>query len=64
MQTGRKIKILRFDKGVEYKSDLFLQLFHNEGIERHFTMRETLQQNRMAENSTVHYWRRYMFVVQ
>jgi len=43
LQTGRKIKILRFDNGVEYKSDLFLQLFHNEGIERHFTMRETLQ---------------------
>jgi len=41
LQTGRKIKILRFDNGEEYKSDPFLQLCHDEGIEQHFTVRET-----------------------
>jgi len=49
LQTGRKIKILRSDNGGEYKSDPFLQLCRDEGIERHFTVRETLQQNGMAE---------------
>ena len=33
LQTGRKIKILRSDNEGEYKSDLFLQLYHDEGIE-------------------------------
>ena len=40
LQTGRKIKILRSDNGGEYKSDPFLQLCCDEGIERHFTVRE------------------------
>ena len=47
MQTGRKI--LRSDNGGEYKSDPFVQLCHDEGIERNFTVRETSQQNRVAE---------------
>jgi len=47
--TGRKIKILRSDNGREYISDPFLLLCYNEGIERHFTVRKTLQQNRVAE---------------
>ena len=47
--TGRKIKVLRSDNGGEYTSDPFLQLCRNEGIERHFTVRETPQQNGMAE---------------
>jgi len=38
--TGRKIKVLRSDNGGEYTNDLFLQLYHDEGIERHFTVRE------------------------
>ena len=36
--TGRKIKVLRSDNGGEYKSDPFLQLCLDEGIERHFTV--------------------------
>ena len=49
LQSGSKIKILRSNNGGEYKSDLFRQLCHDEGIERHFTVRETPQQNRVAE---------------
>ena len=47
--TGRKVKILRSDNGGEYKSDPFLQLCLDEDIERHFTVRETPQQNGVAE---------------
>ena len=36
--TGRKVKVLRSDNGGEYKSDPFLQLCLDEGIERHFTV--------------------------
>jgi len=49
LQTGRKIKILRSDNRGEYKSDLFLQLCYDEGIERHFIVRETPQQNGVTE---------------
>ena len=35
--------------GGEYKSDTFLKLCHDEGIVRHFTVRETPQQNEIAE---------------
>ena len=49
LQTGRKIKILRSDNRGEYKSDLFLQLCRNECTERHFTVRETSQQNGVTE---------------
>jgi len=49
LQRDRKIKILRFDYGGEYKSDLFPQLCRNEGIKRHFTVRETPQQNGVTE---------------
>ena len=49
LQTDRKIKILRSDNGGEYKSDLFPQLCRNEGIKRHFTVRETPQQNGVTE---------------
>jgi len=47
--TRRKIKILRSDNRGEYTSDHFLQLCRDEGIKRHFTVRETPQQNGMAE---------------
>jgi len=47
--TGRKIKVLRSDNGGEYRSDLFLKLCRDEDIERHFTVREIPQQNRVAE---------------
>ena len=48
-KMGRKIKILRSDNRGVYTSDPFLQLCHNEGIERHFTVRKTPQQVGMAE---------------
>ena len=41
----RKIKVLRSDNDSEYTSDLFLHLYRDESIERHFTVRETPQQN-------------------
>jgi len=47
--TGRKIKVLRSDNGGQYTNDPFLQLYHDEGIKRYFTIRETPQQNGMAE---------------
>ena len=43
--TGRKIKVLCLDNRGEYISDPFLQLCHDESIERHLTVRETSQQN-------------------
>ena len=48
-QTGRKIKRLRTDNGGEYKSDPFLKVCEDEGIIRHFTIREIPQQNGVAE---------------
>ena len=38
---GRKIKVLQSDNKGEYKSDPFLKLCHDEGIDKHFTVRET-----------------------
>jgi len=46
---GWKIKVLRSDHGGEYTSDPFLQQCRDEGIERHFTVRDISQQNGMAE---------------
>ncbi|KAH9805146.1 hypothetical protein KPL71_002341 [Citrus sinensis] len=48
-QTGRKIKRFRSDNGGEYKNDPFLQICQDEGIVRHFTIRDTPQQNGVAE---------------
>ena len=45
----KKIKVLCSDNGVEYTSNPFLQLCRDEGIERHFTVRETPQQIGVAE---------------
>jgi len=50
LHTGKKIKILRFACGGEYKSDSFLQLCCDEDIERHFTIRENSQQNGVAKS--------------
>jgi len=47
--TGRKIKVLQSDNGGEYKSDPFLKLCRDEGIDRHFTVRNTPQQNGVVE---------------
>jgi len=51
--TGRKIKILYSDNGGEYRPDPFLKLCHDEGIERHFIVRETPQQNGVAERMNI-----------
>ena len=48
-QTGRKIKVFRTDNGGEYKSDLFLEVCEDCGIQRHFTVRRTPQQNGVSE---------------
>ena len=40
-QTGRKIKVLRYDNGTEYRNDQFSIFFKKEGISRHFTVRDT-----------------------
>ena len=48
-QTRRKIKKEHLDNGGEYTGDPFLQLYGDEGIERHFTIKKTLQQNGMAK---------------
>ena len=48
-EYGKKIKVLYSDNRGEHTSDLFLQLCLDEGIERHFTVRETPQQNGVAE---------------
>jgi len=48
-QTGRKIKRLRTDNGGEYKSDPFFDVCSEHGIVRHFTVRDTPQQNGVSE---------------
>ena len=48
-QTGRRVKYLRFDNGLEYKEIAFLEFCKIEGITRHFTVRRTPQQNGVAE---------------
>jgi len=47
--TGRKIKVLQSDNGGEYKSDSFLKLCRDEGIDMHFTVRKTPLQNGVTE---------------
>ncbi|KAH9754791.1 hypothetical protein KPL71_015554 [Citrus sinensis] len=49
-QTGRKVKRFRSDNGGEYKNDSFLQICQDKGIVRHFTVRDTPQQNGVAEH--------------
>ncbi|CAL2248409.1 unnamed protein product [Prunus armeniaca] len=48
-QSGRKIKTLKSDNGDKYKFDSFLKVCQDKGIVRHFTVRETPQQNRVTE---------------
>ena len=49
IHTGRKIKVLRSDNGTEYRNDQFSIFCKKEGISRHFTVRDTPQQNGVAE---------------
>lgn len=48
-QTGRKIKRLRTDNGLEFCSREFDDFCRDEGIARHYTVRYTPQQNGVAE---------------
>jgi hypothetical protein len=48
-KTGKKLKVLRSDNGGEYISDPFFEICKKEGITRHFSVRETPQQNGIAE---------------
>ncbi|KAG8473470.1 hypothetical protein CXB51_035763 [Gossypium anomalum] len=48
-QTGKQIKYLRTDNGLEFCSDEFNRLCKSEGIMRHLTVRHTPQQNSVAE---------------
>ncbi|KAG8486777.1 hypothetical protein CXB51_020123 [Gossypium anomalum] len=48
-ETGKQIKYLRTDNGLEFCSDEFNRLCKSEGIVRHLTVRHTPQQNGVAE---------------
>ncbi|KAL4031342.1 hypothetical protein IC575_009619 [Cucumis melo] len=48
-QTGRKVKYLRTDNGLEFVNNKFNQFCKPEGITRHFTVTYTPQQNGLAE---------------
>ena len=48
-QTGKKVKKLRTDNGLEYCNKMFDDFCASEGIARHRTVRMTPQQNRLAE---------------
>ena len=48
-QTGRKIKYLRTDNGLEYKDKELIRFCELDGITRHFTVKGTPQQNGVAK---------------
>ena len=48
-QTGKNIKRLRTNNGLEFCSSEFNEFCKNEGIVKHRTIRHTPQQNRVAE---------------
>lgn len=48
-QTGKKIKRLRVDNGLKFCWSKFDEFCKNEGIVRHYTVRDTPQQNGVAE---------------
>jgi hypothetical protein len=54
-ESGQTIKILRFDRGGEYKLNEFIEFFYLHGIKRQFTAQYTPQQNGVAErkNQTI-----------
>ena len=49
LETGGRVKIVRDDKGGEYESRAFCQLYAEAGIFRHLTAPATPQQNGVAE---------------
>ena len=48
-QTGRKIKYLRTDNGLEYRDKEFIRFCELEGITHHFIVKGTPQQNGVAK---------------
>ena len=48
-QTGRKIKYLRTDNGLEYRDKEFIRFCELEGITHHFIVKGTPQQNDVAK---------------
>ncbi|KAK4386032.1 Retrovirus-related Pol polyprotein from transposon TNT 1-94 [Sesamum angolense] len=48
-QTGRKIKYLRSDNGTKYTDSQFQKFCEEHGVQRHFSVRNTPQQNGVAE---------------
>ncbi|KAG9441834.1 hypothetical protein H6P81_017688 [Aristolochia fimbriata] len=52
-QTGKQIKRLRTDNGLEFCSGKFNKFCENEGIVRHRTVRHTPQQNGVAERMNI-----------
>ncbi|GKA95888.1 retrovirus-related pol polyprotein from transposon TNT 1-94 [Tanacetum coccineum] len=49
-QTGRTVKKLRTDNGIEFRKREFEQLYVESGIARHLTVVGTLQHNWLAES--------------
>ena len=49
LQTGKKVKKLRTDNGLEYINDEFNKFCRDEGMVRHKTVTNTPQQNGLAE---------------
>ena len=48
-QTSKKVKVLRTDNGLEFCNEEFEMFCKNQGILRHKTVRNTPQQNGLAE---------------
>ena len=48
-QTGRKIKYLRTDNGLEYRDKEFIRFCELECVTHHFTVKGTPQQNGVAK---------------
>ena len=48
-QRSKKIKVLRTDNGLEFWNEDFNYLCSSSGLERHRTVRKTLQQNGLAK---------------
>ena len=52
-QTGKFVKILRYDQGGEYKLGEFMKFFRNHGIIQQFTVPHTPQQNGVVEQKNI-----------
>ena len=48
-RTGRRLKTIRSNNGTEYTEGDFKEFCDQEGIVRHWTVRDTPQQNGVAE---------------